>query len=165
MNYEKLKFYIAIPKAIENKLDEIDRISNTSVLNLENKIEALLKIYDSLTNDEKGRKEGRYLIIRIGEIYFQGNAFENAKYNYNFAIKFKDTIGNPFIHLRLGQLQYYHKNEERMYDELSRALIMGGENIFKNEDSKFITITKSVLKEPEDSSWEEYDGQDWSSTK
>jgi hypothetical protein len=41
-----------------------------------------------------------------------------------------------------------------MYDELSRALIMGGENIFKNEDSKFITITKSVLKEPEDSSLE-----------
>ncbi|BDS13110.1 hypothetical protein [Aureispira anguillae] len=165
MNYEKLKRYIRTPKSIEDKLDEIDTVSRNSGLALEKKVDFLLKIYDSLSDDKKGQREGRYLIIRIGEVYFQENAFEDALDNYGFVMRFKNTVGNPFLHLRLGQIQYHIKNKERMHDELSRALIMGGEIVFEDENSKFIEIPKSVLREPENCSWKEYDGQDWESTK
>ena len=52
-----------------------------------------------------------------------------------------------------------------MNDELSRALIMGGESIFKDEDPKLIEMVKSVLEEPADCSWAEYEGQDFTATQ
>ena len=52
-----------------------------------------------------------------------------------------------------------------MLDELSRTLIMGREEAFNEEDSRFIFLVKNVLKDFEGCTWSEYEGQDWGSTK
>ena len=49
-----------------------------------------------------------------------------------------NAIGNPFIHLRLGQVQYELDDFERAKDELARALILGGSGIFEEEDLKYM---------------------------
>jgi|GEM_PF-4618243 len=90
---------------------------------------------------------------------------EDAFENFNFVMQFKGTVGNPYLHLRLGQLNYLVQNNNKMQDELSRALIMGGEPIFNDEDPKLVEMVKSVLKEPVNCSWVEYEGQDWKATK
>ncbi|MGI9526003.1 MAG: hypothetical protein ACR2MS_02715 [Weeksellaceae bacterium] len=164
LDSNKTKMYIDTPDVLENKIDEIDKIFNSS-LAFNTKVYALHKIYEDLTNIQKAGREGRYLIIKIGEICFLNRKIEDALYNFNYAMKFNDTIGNPFLHLRLGQLQYCIGNKDRMIDELSRALIMGGEEVFENENPMFMKIPKSILKEPMDCSWEDYKGQDWKSTK
>ncbi len=165
VDLSKIKKYISTPKSIEHLIEKIDEISVHKEKDAETKTNELLEIYESLTDTEKRNKEGRYLIIRIGEVYFSEKKIEEALENFSFVMRFKDTLGNPFLHLRLGQLQYVIQNEERMYDELSRALIMGGESVFEKEDVRFLSMVKSVLKEPVDSTWKEYEGQDWKDTK
>jgi signal recognition particle subunit SEC65 len=164
-NTAKIKQYIDIPKSIEDKIEYIDKITTNKDLDIASRVNELLKIYESLTDDQKSTKEGRYVILHIAEVYFSERWIEDAFENFNFAMQFKDTVGNPFLHLRLGQLNYIVQNKDKMHDELSRALIMAGEPIFKDEDPKLIEMVKSVLKEPKDCSWAEYEGQDWAITK
>ena len=49
-----------------------------------------------------------------------------------------DAIGNPFIHLRLGQCQFELGNPDRSADELMRAYMGGGPEIFGNDDPKYL---------------------------
>ena len=48
------------------------------------------------------------------------------------------AIGNPFIHLRLGQAQFELGNEPRAADELMRAYMGAGPEIFEDEDPKYL---------------------------
>ncbi|MDF4203278.1 hypothetical protein PXD56_09950 [Maribacter sp. SA7] len=164
-NISKIKQYIDIPKSIADKVTEIDKITSNKNLDVKSRVEELMKIYESLTDDQKRTRAGRYVIIHIAEVCFSERWIEDAFDNFNFAMQFKDTVGNPFLHLRLGQLNYLVQNKDKMHDELSRAIIMDGEAIFKDEDLKLIEMVKSVLKKPEDCSWAAYEGQDWAITK
>ncbi|WP_299799380.1 hypothetical protein [uncultured Maribacter sp.] len=161
----KIKQYIDIPESIVNKVTDIDKITINKDLDVESRVNELMKIYESLTDDQKRAREGRYIIVHIAEVCFSERWIEDAFDNFNFAMQFKDTVGNPFLHLRLGQLNYLVHNKDKMHDELSRALIMAGEPIFKDEDPILIEMVKSILKKPEDCSWTEYKGQDWAITK
>jgi hypothetical protein len=61
-----------------------------------------------------------------------------------------DAIGNPFIHLRLGQCQFEIGNLKRAADELARAFLMEGLALFEDEDPKYIEWIKPQLKEPKE---------------
>ncbi|WP_071342013.1 hypothetical protein [Maribacter sp. 1_2014MBL_MicDiv] len=165
VDVQKIKKYINVPKSIEARMLEIDSIVLNNEKDAETKTNELLNIYESLTDDQKKTRAGRYIIAHIAEVYFAASMIDEAFENFNFVMQFKDTIGNPFLHLRLGQLNYLTKNTDKMNDELSRALIMGGESIFKDEDPKLIKMVKSVLEEPADCSWAEYEGQDFTATQ
>ena len=60
------------------------------------------------------------------------------------------AIGNPFIHLRLGQAQFELKNLGRAKDDLARAYMGGGDEIFKDEDRKYLHFIKEILRPRED---------------
>ena len=164
-NIAKIKQYINIPESIADKVADIDKITTNKDLDVESRVKELMKIYESLTDDQKRTREGRYVIVHIAEVCFSERWIEDAFDNFNFVMQFKDTVGNPFLHLRLGQLNYLVQNKDKMHDELSRALIMDGEAIFKDEDPILIEMVKSLLEEPEEGSWAEYEGQDWEITK
>ena len=42
-----------------------------------------------------------------------------------------DALGNPFIHLQLGQCQFELGNEQIAADELTRAYVAEGNDIFE----------------------------------
>jgi hypothetical protein len=52
-------------------------------------------------------------------------------------------FGNPFIHLRLGQAQLELGNEERAADELMRAFMGGGHEIFESDDQKYLDFLRT----------------------
>ncbi|SHM03275.1 hypothetical protein SAMN02746009_03838 [Hymenobacter psychrotolerans DSM 18569] len=56
-----------------------------------------------------------------------------------------DAIGNPLIHLRLGQVQYEMGNFAKAKDELMRAYMGQGEEIFEGEDEKYFTFLKQEV--------------------
>lgn len=78
---------------------------------------------------------------------------------------FKDlgfVVGNPFFHLRVGQASFEleepdeHDEKGTAIDNLARALICGGIEIFSGETPKYLEAVTAVLKPPEDfSSWHE----------
>jgi hypothetical protein len=82
---------------------------------------------------------------------------------------FKDlgyVVGNPFFHLRVGQASFEleppEDRDERgtTIDNLARALICGGIEIFNNEDAKYLEPILQVLRPPEGySSWHDAAGE------
>ena len=72
-------------------------------------------------------------------------------------------LGNPLFHLRVGQCLYELLDQDErelsgpgtMHDELARALIGGGIEIFDGEDPKYLAAITKVSKPPDGvASWE-----------
>ncbi len=88
---------------------------------------------------------------------------------------FKDlglVVGNPFFHLRLGQAAFeLEPPEDRdprgtAIDNLARALICGGIEIFRNEDAKYLEPILQVLQPPQGfASWQDAVGEGCSTDK
>lgn len=94
-----------------------------------------------------------WLLAAIGDANFLGGHHERAKNALSDAMHCPDAIGNPFIHLRLGQAQLELGNRERAADELTRAYMGAGKSIFAAEKPKYFEFLKTVIKPPADGQW------------
>jgi hypothetical protein len=57
------------------------------------------------------------------------------------------AIGNPFLHLRFGQVLFDRGELDRAADELIRAYALEGEEIFANDDPRYLAFlrTRAIL--------------------
>ena len=94
-----------------------------------------------------------WLLAAIGDVEFLSHNFESARNVLQDCMHCVGAIGNPFIHLRLGQAQYELNNLSRAADELTRAYMGAGKEIFESEDRKYFEFLKSVIKPPVSGSW------------
>ncbi len=89
-----------------------------------------------------------WLFTAIGDTLFQAARYSEALQPLLDAMKCPGGIGNPFVHLRLGQTQLELGNEVLGADELARAYMGAGKEIFEEEPAKYFTFVKSKLKPP-----------------
>ncbi len=89
-----------------------------------------------------------WILSAIGDAHFQANDFKHAASAFSNAVRCPDGLGNPFIHLRLGESQFEMGNMEKAKDELTRAYMGGGRELFENEDPKYFRFLESVLQPP-----------------
>ncbi len=89
-----------------------------------------------------------WLFTAIGDMLFQSARYSEAIQPLLDAVKCAGGIGNPFLHLRLGQTQLELGHEVLAADELARAYMGAGKEIFEEEPSKYFTFVKSKLKPP-----------------
>lgn len=94
-----------------------------------------------------------WLLTAIGDVNFMQGAYKQAKDALSDAMHCPGAIGNPFIHLRLGQSQFELGNMDRALDELARAYMGAGKEIFENDDPKYFNYLKTVLKPPANEKW------------
>jgi len=59
-----------------------------------------------------------------------------------------DAVGNPFLHLRLGQCQDEMGDVARAADELARPCLLGGPELFDEDDPKYLEFIKGRLEDP-----------------
>ena len=57
-------------------------------------------------------------------------------------------LGNPFVHLRLGECCFDIGERDRAADELTRAYMGAGREIFAEEDPKYIEFLGTRIKPP-----------------
>lgn len=81
----------------------------------------------------------------IGEAYFLQKKWEDALEYYGYAVKSDGGLGEPLIHLRLGQLRFELGQIEKAKDELMRAYMGGGDLMFKGEDSKYFHLIREIV--------------------
>lgn len=96
---------------------------------------------------------GTWLLTAIGDVFFISGDYEQARPALTNAMHFPEAIGNPFVHLRLGQVQLELGNRDRAADELAWAYMGAGAEIFANEDPKYFAFLKTVLQPPADGQW------------
>ena len=72
------------------------------------------------------------------------------------------VVGNPLFHLRVGQASFELEGPDDLdeqgtaIDNLARALICGGVEIFRNEDPKYLEAILEILEPPDGyESWHE----------
>jgi tetratricopeptide (TPR) repeat protein len=85
----------------------------------------------------------------IGNAKYSINDYESCLQAFLLAVQSPGGLGNPFIHLRLGECYFELGNEQRAGDELARAYIGAGREIFADEPPKYLNFLKTILRPPE----------------
>lgn len=106
------------------------------------------KAFDLLPEPKTDWVAATWILAAIGDANFLGGDFTAGRDNLGNAMHCPDAIGNPFLHLRLGQCNFELGEFDRAADELTRALMGAGEEIFAAEDPKYVSFLKTRLKPP-----------------
>lgn len=88
-----------------------------------------------------------WLLVAMGECAIRTGDFSAALAPLKDAMHCPGTIGNPWVHLRLGQCRL-ELGDERAADELARAYMGGGRALFEGVDPKCFALVEAVLKPP-----------------
>lgn len=87
-----------------------------------------------------------WIYVAIGDVHFSLRDFEKAFRCFFNAVQCPTGLGNPFIHLRLGQI-YYEKNDfDKAADELTRAYMGAGLDIFLADDPKYLDFLETRIE-------------------
>jgi len=79
-----------------------------------------------------------WLLAAIGDTSFLSGKLEDAKNALQFCLaNCPAALGNPFLHFRLGQTHFELSELDRAADELMRAYMGAGEEIFEQHDPKY----------------------------
>jgi tetratricopeptide (TPR) repeat protein len=104
--------------------------------------------WDLLPAPQTHWEAATWILGAIGDANFLSGDFTAGKDNLTLAMHCPDAIGNPFLHLRLGRCKFELGNLDRAADELTRAYMGAGTEIFDEEDSKYWTFLTSRLEPP-----------------
>ena len=86
-----------------------------------------------------------WILAAAGEAYFFQQNYEKALNSFLRAVQGPGGLGNPYIHLRIGQLQYEAGDLDAAADELTRAYMGAGDEIFSEEDPKYFTFLRTKI--------------------
>src|SRR5258708_33716968 len=86
-----------------------------------------------------------HILTALGETYFLQREYEKALEALADAMHCPNAIGKPYIHLKLGQTQFELGNMRRAKDELVRAYMGAGKEIFDDEDPKYFDLVKGSI--------------------
>lgn len=79
-----------------------------------------------------------WIYAAIGDVHYHMSNYDKAFKCFFNAVQCPKGLGNPYIHLRLGQLYYEQENFEKAADELTRAYMGAGMEIFMEDDPKYL---------------------------
>lgn len=94
-----------------------------------------------------------WLSAAIADAYFLSGKFSQAKDTLASGMKCPGAVGNPFMHLRLGQSAFEVGEKDRAADELTRAYMAEGKEIFEQDDPKYFEFLKTRIKPPANGTW------------
>jgi tetratricopeptide (TPR) repeat protein len=86
-----------------------------------------------------------WILAAIGDVYYLNSHFDKALEFFGKAVRCPGGLGNPFIHLRLGESAYELGNMTRADDELTRAYMGAGKDNFVAEDPKYLKRLSGIL--------------------
>lgn len=109
--------------------------------------------FDLLPEPKTDWNAGTWILAAVGDANFLAGDFQAGRDNLTTAMHFPEAIGNPFLHLRLGQCQFELGHLDRAADELARAYMGGGAEIFAEDSPKYFDFLKTRLRPPASGQW------------
>lgn len=86
-----------------------------------------------------------WVLAAIGDACFLGGYRTSAREALEYAMHCPDGIGNPFLHLRLGQVLYDSGELDRAADELGRAYMSAGRDIFADQNRSYLDFLETRM--------------------
>jgi len=84
-----------------------------------------------------------WVLAAIADACFLGDYKTSAREALQYVMTCPDAIGNPFLHLRYGEVLLDTGEDGGAADELMRAYMGAGEEIFADEDPRYLAFLKS----------------------
>jgi hypothetical protein len=103
--------------------------------------------WDLLPEPQTDWEAATWILGAIGDANYLGGDFVACRDNLSMAMHCPEAIGNPFLHLRLGQCRFELGNLDDAADELARAYMGAGNEIFEGAE-KYFEFLKTRLKPP-----------------
>ena len=103
--------------------------------------------WDLLPDPKVQWEAAAWILGAVGDANFLSGDYVAGRDNLANAMHCPDAIGNPFLHLRLGQCQFELGALDRAADELIRAYAVAGPDIFKDQDPKYVKFLQSRAKD------------------
>jgi tetratricopeptide (TPR) repeat protein len=94
-----------------------------------------------------------WVLAAIGDAAFLGGYYKSAIDALEYAMHCPGAVGNPFLHLRLGQCYFEKGALEAAADQLTRAYMAEGRKIFENDDAKYFEFLKTRIQPPVSGEW------------
>lgn len=113
----------------------------------EGALQSFWAAWDLLPEPQTEWEAATWILGAIGDANFLGEDFEAGRDNLSLAMHCPDGIGNPFLHLRLGQCLFELGELDRAADELTRAYMAEGADIFEGEDEKYFEFLKTRIEQ------------------
>ena len=138
---------IKVSEQLQSELDELAEEGNKYFDN--NQYDKALEIWkralDLIPEPKKRISETVWFLTSIGDIYFLQGKYEEAFDNFEDARNnlSGEGINNPFILLRLGQSAFELEKKELATENLLRAYMLEGKEIFEEDDKKYFEFLKS----------------------
>ncbi len=104
-----------------------------------------MKAFEWIPQPIKKWEASTWILVALGDCAFLLGNYKTAHQFLSMSMHCPDALGTPFIHLRLGQVQLELGNKERAKDELMRAYMGEGEEIFEGEEIKYFNFIKEYL--------------------
>ena len=86
-----------------------------------------------------------WILTAMAEAYHLKQDHTRAKESIMEAFRCEGAIGNPFLHLRLGQSEIALGQKGRGVEELIRAHERGGDAVFEGEDPRYLALVRAAL--------------------
>ncbi|HEX4860765.1 MAG TPA: hypothetical protein VFV07_05975 [Rhizomicrobium sp.] len=87
-----------------------------------------------------------WILAASADAYFLAGNAAKAREALSYAMTCPGAIGNPFLHLRFGEVLFDLGEQDRAADELMRAYMSEGPEIFAAEDPKYLAFLKTRAK-------------------
>jgi len=96
-----------------------------------------------LPSDPERWEATTWVLTAIGDTCFLMGDSMRAQQMLAQAIRCPEGAENPFIHLRLGQCEFELGHHDVARKSLLLALELGGEEVFEDEDEKYLKLVAS----------------------
>ena len=84
-----------------------------------------------------------WILGAIGDACFLGGYGTSAREALEYVMLCPGAVGNPFLHLRLGQVLLDADEDDGAADNLMRAYMGAGQEIFAEEDPKYLRFLRT----------------------
>lgn len=139
-------------KEIEDKIhEEIKSLSQSgdALAEAEDYTQALVQYWSAfdLIPEPKNEWEATtWVLAAIGDANFLSKDYQAGIDNLSNAMYCPNAIGNPFLHLRLGQCLFEMEFSDQAADELIRAYALEGEELFSEDDPKYLDFLRTRIE-------------------
>jgi len=140
-----------MPELPEETHTEIQRLSAAGDQRAEaSQFAEALQLYwaawDLLPEPKTQWEAATWILAAVGDANFLSGDYEAGRDNLSQAMHCPDAVGNPFLHLRLGQCQFELGALDRATDEFMRAYMGDGGTVFEGQDPKYLHFLQTKAK-------------------
>jgi tetratricopeptide (TPR) repeat protein len=98
-----------------------------------------------LPKPQSDHEESGWVLAAIGDTYYQLKRWNQAAEALNSCLHCPKMAEVPFVHLRLGQVLYEHKELIQARQNLHKAYQIGGSELFESEPDKYLNAIADLI--------------------